>query len=97
MGLAVALSLSLFAHLACWTTNKERERDFLERKKAQDQVVEAVQKRVEEIQKEHAAALKAAKQEPTYDCRELLHDLTEGAGLVKITRISPLDIYIKRS
>jgi len=35
--------------------------------------------------------------QPTYDCRELLHDLTEGHALVKITRISPLDVFIRRS
>ncbi len=32
-----------------------------------------------------------------YDCRQLLHDLTEGAGMVKITRVSPMDVFIKRN
>lgn len=47
--------------------------------------------------KRHAEELKKARSEPTMDCRELLHDLTQGAALVKIIPISPLDIYIKRS
>lgn len=38
-----------------------------------------------------------SKDEPTYDCRELLHDLTEGTALVRITRISPMDVFIRRS
>lgn len=35
--------------------------------------------------------------DPSYDCRKLLHDLTEGDALVKITRIEPLDVFIRRS
>jgi hypothetical protein len=43
-----------------------------------------------------ARAAKAEK-EPTYEAKDLLHDLTEGAALVKITRISPLDVWQRRS
>ena len=43
-----------------------------------------------------ARAIKAEK-EPTYEAQALLHDLTEGAALVKISRISPLDVFIRRS
>lgn len=41
---------------------------------------------------------KAAKSgPPSYECQQLLHDLTEGAALVKVTRISPMDVFIRRS
>lgn len=43
------------------------------------------------------ATIEAIQKEPTYDARELLHDLTEGAGLVKISRISPMDVFIRRT
>lgn len=49
------------------------------------------------LKQAHAEELKKAKAEPTYDCRQLLNDLTRGHGIVQITPISPMDIYIKRN
>lgn len=44
-----------------------------------------------------AEALKKERSEMSYEARQLLHDLTDGAGMVKITRISPMDVFIRRS
>lgn len=30
-----------------------------------------------------------------YDCHQLLHDLTQGHGFVKITRVAPDDFFLR--
>ncbi len=41
--------------------------------------------------------IKAMGTEPTFDCRQLLHDLSAGAGLIKVTRLDPTEIYVRRT
>lgn len=40
-------------------------------------------------------ASKRPKKVESYDCRQLLHDLTAGQALVKIERIAPADVFIR--
>ena len=40
---------------------------------------------------------KAKSNEPTYDCRLLLHDLTGGSAAVRITRLDPNELYVRRT
>lgn len=99
-GVALTLFVVLLFALKVGEQWKDKAGRLEARLDAINTVLEASRLRLDEIQKEHAAALEKAKKEarePTFDCRELLHDLTEGAALVKITRISPLDVYIRRS
>lgn len=38
---------------------------------------------------------KPHKKDTSYDARALLHDLTAGAGLIKVTRIAPEDVILR--
>ena len=97
-GLSCALAISCF-----WIYFHRREAQALasrcldgQQKEFAHQMKIAAEKHQAEL-KVAQEALKAASKEPTYDCHALLRDLTSGAAVVKITPISPMDIYIRRS
>lgn len=39
--------------------------------------------------------LKKYQSEPSYEAQQLLHDLTRGSGLVKITRVDPSEVFLR--
>lgn len=41
--------------------------------------------------------LKKLEKEPTYDARQLLHDLMDGSTVVRITRLDPSELYVRRT
>jgi len=45
---------------------------------------------------EASEAIKVARTQ-SYDCTELLHDLTAGNAVVKITRVNPGEVYLRRT
>jgi hypothetical protein len=95
--LAVALVVALCASFSFWRKSDRMDTRFTHLDIEMSGLKDQHAAELTALKEKAAHDLKKAQAEPTFDCRELLHDLTEGAALVKITRISPMDVYLRRS
>lgn len=95
-GLLLSLGLNTFLLILLI-----KEKDNLAKKeqefKSDREMILQAGKQLEEKNQELTEKLKEeSKKEDSYEVKELLRDLTTGAGYVKITRLDPDDFYIRK-